>query len=226
MGSRRRRATMSATVCPLCRLQIDAGRVVAAAMEHHHIALRDPLQRVHHAGEVDPIALLVEVGIGRCRQPGRAEDARVIGPGRVAEPDGLLAQGRCNKVPRHAERTRAAGGLGGHRASPRRWLGGRPPRAVPGWRCRIRADRRWAGSSWSFRCAAAALRLPSPTPAPASGRAHPCRRRRPGLLFSGFGSLRKASVSPRIGSGGAATMVSNMNRESFCVIGCVLRVAC
>ncbi len=75
---------------PLLRSQVDARRVVATAVQHKHIARRHARHGGGHALEVERIRCRVEIGIGLDRQTRRCEDARVVGPRGIADPDGRI----------------------------------------------------------------------------------------------------------------------------------------
>ena len=103
--------------------------------------------RRHHAGEVQPLRLRVVVGVGRRLEARRAEDADVVRPGRIADPDLRPAAAAVEEVARHAQSARAAGRLGRGAASARDDLAPFAEDAGPERPPRTPASRRSSGSS-------------------------------------------------------------------------------
>ncbi|EOA06823.1 WbpN [Herbaspirillum frisingense GSF30] len=96
---------------PLRAGRIDAGRIVTAGVQQHHRALGQGIQLGQHALEVQALGLRIVVGVTLGLEAGAFEDADVVVPGRVRQPDGGLREEARDQVGTHLECTRAAQGL-------------------------------------------------------------------------------------------------------------------
>lgn len=95
---------------PLIDIQIDTGRVVAAAVQQHKITLTRLLQICHHGIEVEIMGFCLIIAVLFDLKPGGFEDVLVIGPGWVADPNGFavcVAQNKLGSDPQRAGTSRA-----------------------------------------------------------------------------------------------------------------------
>ena len=73
---------------PLFRIQIDPGRIVTDGMDENGISRLGGFNTSTNAGKIQPGSLRVEVIVLLQLQTGSSVDLQVIGPGRIADPDG------------------------------------------------------------------------------------------------------------------------------------------
>jgi len=98
---------------PLLGRQVGPGGVVAAGVQDDDIAGGNALERFEQGVRAQLHGAGVEVGVGLDGEAGGLEDALVVGPGRVAEPDGRLGEVAGGEVGGQAEGGGAARGLEG-----------------------------------------------------------------------------------------------------------------
>ena len=97
----------------MLRREIDAGRVVAAGMQHHDRAGGQPVQGAAHAGEVEAMRLRLVVRVAAHREPGGFEELAMVFPARVADPDLRERRDLPQEVGADLEPARAADRLDG-----------------------------------------------------------------------------------------------------------------
>ena len=93
---------------PLLGRGVDAGGVVAAAVQHHHVTGGHRAQHVEHGLDVE-LAVRAEVGVAADGQAGGAEDLRVVGPGGRGQPHRRARLDGGHQVARHAQRAGTTG---------------------------------------------------------------------------------------------------------------------
>ena len=98
---------------PLRIGQVDAGRVVAARVQHHDRGGRQRAKRRQHLLELHAVAGRVVVGIGVDGEAGRLEERAMILPAGVADPDLRIGDEAADEVGANLECTSAAQGLYG-----------------------------------------------------------------------------------------------------------------
>jgi len=72
---------------PVFGREVDAGRVVAAGVQHDDRAGGKRVERASHAGKVEAVRARIVVGIVAHREPGGFEELPVVLPARLADPD-------------------------------------------------------------------------------------------------------------------------------------------
>ncbi|AJK47214.1 hypothetical protein BGL_1c27300 [Burkholderia plantarii] len=104
---------------PLRVRQVDAGRVVAAGVQHDDRAGRVAVQRVEHGVEVHAVRGRVVVRIDVDREVGHLEQRAVVFPARIADRDAGVRVQHAQEVGADLQRARAADCLRGHDAARR-----------------------------------------------------------------------------------------------------------
>lgn len=97
-------------------IQVHAAGVVAAGVDQHCVIRRDLLQSRQHALEVQALILVVVVGVTLYRQTSGCKHALVVGPGRVADPDGTAGLTGLYELTRNTQGASAT--RGGNGANP------------------------------------------------------------------------------------------------------------
>jgi len=97
-----------AYLLPLLRRRIEAGRIVAARVQHHDSAARQSAQRAQHGIQADSAAGCIVVRIAVDLETGAFEDRAVIFPARVADPDLDPRVEHAQPVGAHLERAAPA----------------------------------------------------------------------------------------------------------------------
>ena len=72
---------------PLFDVRVDPGWVVAAPVEQYCVACGDRLNRLYERVKVESVRTRVEVRVRFRWNGGRTKNLRVVGPGRIAQPD-------------------------------------------------------------------------------------------------------------------------------------------
>ena len=85
---------------PLFRRRVGAGRVVAAAMQQHHIALPGATDPLQHRLEGDATGGIVEIGIHLVSLTHEVQDRDMVRPGRVRDMDHRIRVGHAHQFQR------------------------------------------------------------------------------------------------------------------------------
>src|SRR3990167_2196482 len=97
---------------PVTRGEVEAGGVVAAGVQQHHIAFGHVGEGGDHRLDIQ-LVVRADIGVMADAQAGGSKDALVDRPGRIAQPDATARQAVGDKVRTQAQRTGAARRLGG-----------------------------------------------------------------------------------------------------------------
>ena len=98
---------------PLRRVQVHAGRVVAAGVQQHDALRRQRLDRREHGVELQALGGGVVVGVGVDLKARAFKDGLVVVPGRVAHPHLRAGEIALEEVSTHLEAARTTQGLDG-----------------------------------------------------------------------------------------------------------------